>query len=169
MASPAHGWERRRQMSRRRERPLIVALSFVAGALLPASASAGGFLFYEVGTAEIGLASAGAAARASSPSTLLTNPAGMVRLEGTQVQVGTSLVYGHLQFAPDSQTDARLGTNDGGNAVGVLPSFGAFASFFSRSSKASSSSSHSSSRARSLNFWAWGRGSGSLMRPSYHA
>lgn len=77
----------------------------------------------------IGLASAGASARASSASTLLTNPAGMVRLEGTQVQVGTALVYGHLQFAPDSQTDARLGTNDGGNAVGVLPSFGAFASF----------------------------------------
>jgi len=111
-------------MSLRRAVSLLVTC-----ALLPGSASAGGFLFYEVGTSEMGLASAGGAARANSPSTLLNNPAGMVRLEGTQVQVGTSLVYGHLQFAPDSQTDARLGTNDGGNAVGVLPSFGAFASF----------------------------------------
>ena len=111
-------------MSLRRAVSLLVTC-----ALLPGSASAGGFLFYEVGTSEMGLASAGGAARANSPSTLLNNPAGMVCLEGTQVQVGTSLVYGHLQFAPDSQTDARLGTNDGGNAVGVLPSFGAFASF----------------------------------------
>jgi len=90
---------------------------------------AGGILFYEVGTSEIGLASAGAAARAGSASTLLTNPAGLTRLEGTQVQVGTNLIYGHLQFTPDSQTDPILGTNDGGNAVGILPSFGAFASF----------------------------------------
>lgn len=116
-------------MPHRREVSLLVALSSVAGVLTPRSASAGGFLFYEVGTSEIGLASAGASARASSPSTLLTNPAGMIRLEGTQVQVGTMLVYGHLQFAPDSRTDPILGTNDGGNAVGVLPSLGAFASF----------------------------------------
>jgi len=107
----------------------LVALAFGCGALLPGNASAGGILFYEVGSAEIGLASAGAAARAGSPSTLLTNPAGLTRLEGTQVQVGTNLIYGHLQFAPDSQTDPILGTNDGGNAVGILPSFGAFASF----------------------------------------
>lgn len=110
-------------------RSRLVALSFVCGALLPGSALAGGILFYEVGTSEIGLASAGAAARAGSASTLLTNPAGLTRLEGTQVQVGTNLIYGHLQFTPDSQTDPILGTNDGGNAVGILPSFGAFASF----------------------------------------
>src|SRR5215469_8069047 len=101
----------------RRDVTLIVTLSCAGAALLPRAASAAGFLFYEVGTPEIGLASAGYSARAASPSTLLTNPAGMTRLQGTQVQVGSALVYGHLQFSPDSQTDRRLGTNDGGNAV----------------------------------------------------
>ncbi len=113
----------------RRELSLAIA-SWCAGlALLPATASAAGFLFYEVGTAEIGLASAGNAARAASPSTLLTNPAGMTRLEGTQVQVGSTLIYAHLHFAPDSQTDPILGRSDGGNAVGLVPSGGVFAAF----------------------------------------
>src|SRR5215469_11712860 len=129
MAAPRSCWEPRRSMLRRRDVTLIVALWWAGAALLPTVASAAGFLFYEVGSAEIGLASAGYAARAASPSTLLTNPAGMTRLEGTQVQVGSALVYGHLRFAPDSQTDPALGTNDGGNAVGLLPSGGAFASF----------------------------------------
>ena len=113
----------------RRERRVIVTLSLAGAALLPATTSAAGFLLYEVGTPEIGLASAGYAARAGSPSTLLTNPAGMTSLQGTQVQVGAALVYGHLQFAPDSRTDPALGTSDGGNALGLLPSGGVFASF----------------------------------------
>jgi long-chain fatty acid transport protein len=97
--------------------------------LSPSIASAAGFLFYEVGAPEVGLASAGYTTRAATPSTLLANPAGMTQLQGTQVQVGSVLVYGHLRFAPDSQTDPGLGTNDGGNAVGLLPSGGAFATF----------------------------------------
>ena len=106
-----------------------VALACVVCALLSADVRAAGFLFYEVGTPEVGLASAGVTARASSPSTLLGNPAGLTRLDGTQVQVASVLAYGHLQFSPDSQTDAHLGTNNGGNVVGLLPSGGAFASF----------------------------------------
>ena len=116
-------------MSTGRRGSLLVAVVLVSGAVLPGSASAGGFLWYEMGTSEIGLASAGVTARAGSPSTLLSNPAGLTRVEGTQVQVGTNLIYGHIQFSPDSQTDQRLGTNDGGNAVGLLPIVGAFASF----------------------------------------
>ena len=116
-------------MLHRREISLVIALSCSACALVSTAARAAGFLFYETGTAEVGSASAGHAARALNPSTLLTNPAGMTQLQGTQVQLGTLLVYGHLQFAPDAQTDARLGTNDGGNAVGALPTVGAFATF----------------------------------------
>jgi long-chain fatty acid transport protein len=112
-----------------RQISLVVALSSAGIALLPGGARAAGFLFYEVGSSEIGLASAGYSARASTPSTLLNNPAGMTRLDGTQVQVGTNLVYGHIQFSPDSQTDPFLGNNNGGNAVGFLPIIGAFASF----------------------------------------
>jgi long-chain fatty acid transport protein len=113
-------------MSRRGGLSLAVALA--AGALVP-DARAAGFLFYEVGSSEIGLASAGYTARAGSASTLLSNPAGMTRLEGSQVQVGAQLVYGHLAFAHDAQTDPILGTNDGGNAVGVLPTPAVFATF----------------------------------------
>src|SRR5215472_4713595 len=102
-------------MLRRREISLVVALSCSGSALLPTAARAAGFLFDEVGTPEIGLASAGYAARARSPSTLLTNPAGRTQLEGSQVQVGSALVYGHLHFAPNPQTHPILGTNDGGN------------------------------------------------------
>jgi long-chain fatty acid transport protein len=116
-------------MFRIRKISLVAALSCAGSALFPGTAQAAGFLFYEVGTPEVGLASAGFAARAASPSTLLTNPAGMSRLEGSQVEVGSVLVYGHLQFAPDSQTDPILGRNDGGNAVGFLPSGGVFATF----------------------------------------
>ena len=113
----------------RRVLSLIGVLSCLGSGLLPTAASAAGFLWYEVGTSEIGLASAGSTARAGSPSTLLSNPAGLTRVDGTQVQVATNLIYGHLVFAPDSQTDARLGTNNGGNSVGLLPIIGAFASF----------------------------------------
>ena len=105
----------------------LVALAWTVSALFPAPARAAGFLFYEVGTPDIGLASAGWTARAGSPSTLLSNPAGMTPLDGTQVQLGSALVYGHLHFAPDPQTDPFLGTNDGGNAVGLVPSGGVFA------------------------------------------
>ena len=113
----------------RGEISLLGALSCAASALLPTAASAAGFLWYEVGTSEIGLASAGSTARAGSPSTLLSNPAGLTRVDGTQVQVGLNVIYGHLTFAPDLQTDRFLGTKDGGNVVGLVPSFGAFASF----------------------------------------
>jgi len=111
----------------RRRVPAVIALASTLSAFLPTTASAAGFLFYELGTPEVGLASAGYSARARSPSTLLTNPAGMTLVDGTQVQVGSELVYGHLRFAPDSRTDPFLGANDGGNAVGLLPSGGVFA------------------------------------------
>jgi len=91
---------------------LSLAVAMFAGALVPEPARAAGFLFYETGSAEVGLASAGYTARAGGPSTLLSNPAGMTRLEGSQVQLGTQLAYGHLQFAHDAQTDPILGNND---------------------------------------------------------
>ena len=59
---------------------LIVALLWSA-VLIPVSSMAGGLLLYEVGTADIGLASAGYNARAQDASTVFTNPAGMTKLE----------------------------------------------------------------------------------------
>ena len=56
--------------------------AFVVGTLACKTAGAGGISLYEVGTADVGLASAGYSARAQDASTVFTNPAGMARLAG---------------------------------------------------------------------------------------
>jgi long-chain fatty acid transport protein len=76
----------------------VAGTLLVASAFVPAAAHAGGILLYEVESPDIGYASAGYASRADGPATLLTNPAGMTRLDGIQVQVGTEALYGaHLR------------------------------------------------------------------------
>jgi long-chain fatty acid transport protein len=108
------------------------ALTFIAlcaGALGSGPAAAGGLILYEVGTADVGLASAGYNARAQDASTVLTNPAGMTRLEGTQLLLGAQLLYGDLKFSIGPGTSPQLGTNDGGNPVGWFPGGGAFFSY----------------------------------------
>ena len=49
---------------------------------------AGGPAPYEIGTPDLGLASAGWAARAQDAATVATNPAGMTRLDRSQVLIG---------------------------------------------------------------------------------
>jgi long-chain fatty acid transport protein len=85
------------------------------------SAQAGGISLYEIATPDSGLASAGYAARADDASTLFKNPAGMSQLQGTQLQGGLQALYGSVSFTPDANTSNRLGTDDGGNAIGWLP------------------------------------------------
>lgn len=91
-------------------------------------AIAGGLAAYEVGTADVGLATAGRSARAQDPGTALTNPAGMSRLPGTQIQGALQAGYGSMEFSTDAGTSPRLGNNDGGNPVGWVPGGGFFAS-----------------------------------------
>lgn len=95
----------------------VVILAFLL--LGPGAALAGGFFLYEVGTPDVGLASAGYAARAQDASTVFTNPAGMTLLDHSQVLAGLQPIYGHLGFSPDAST-TTLGT-DGGNALVPLP------------------------------------------------
>jgi long-chain fatty acid transport protein len=80
---------------------------------------AGGLIAYEIGTADVGLASAGYNARAQDASTVFTNPAGMTRLEGTQVLAAGQLDYGNMEFSigPGTSTTA-LGSDNGGKAFG---------------------------------------------------
>lgn len=109
--------------------PLRPTLACTAGALLLAAstgATAGGLGLYEVGTADVGLASAGYSARAQDAGTVLTNPAGMLRLEGTQVMLGAQMLYGDLKFSPDSGTSPALGSNNGGNPLGWFPGGGLY-------------------------------------------
>ncbi len=92
----------------------VLFIGFIAA--LPANA--GGLLAYEVGTADVGLASAGYSARAQDASTAFTNPAGMTRLEGNQFLASGQLLWANTKFSVDPGTAPGLGTNDGGYAVG---------------------------------------------------
>jgi long-chain fatty acid transport protein len=94
--------------------------------LAPCAVQAGGIELYEIGTPDIGLASAGYAARAQDASTLFKNPAGMSLLQGSQLQGGVQLLYGSVTFSSDAGTSPRLGGNDGGNAVGAIPGASGF-------------------------------------------
>jgi long-chain fatty acid transport protein len=82
-------------------------------------ASAGGLILYELGTPDVGLASAGYAARAEDASTLFKNPAGMSRFDFNQLQVGAQALYGDLGFVPDPNT--TVSGNNGGNPIGWFP------------------------------------------------
>jgi len=94
------------------------------------TASAGGLLLYEVATDDVGLASAGYSARAQDASTVLTNPAGMSRLEGTQTLLGGQLLYGDINFSSDHDPNRpafQASGGEGGNPIGWFPAASAFA------------------------------------------
>jgi len=104
-----------------RSSPRQGAFSFIASlvsALAAGQASAAGMTIYEIGTADVGLASAGYNARAQDASTVLANPAGMTRLEGTQFLAAGQLAYGWTKFSIGSRTSPELGSDNGGNAFG---------------------------------------------------
>jgi long-chain fatty acid transport protein len=93
---------------------------------------AGGLLNYELGTADLGLASAGYAVRADDAATVFTNPAGMTQLEGQQFVLGTELLYSNLKFSAGTGTSAALGSENGGHAAGQdgwFPGGGLFFSY----------------------------------------
>jgi len=104
----------------------LIATVFIVGLAVPGQALAGGIGAYEIGSADVGLASAGFGARAQDASTIWTNPAGMTRLEGTQILLGPQLLYGNLGFTIKRGTSAALGTDNGGNPVGWFPSGGTY-------------------------------------------
>jgi long-chain fatty acid transport protein len=102
-----------------------VAVALVA-VVLSNRAQAGGLILYEIGSPDLGLAAAGYAARAQDAATVLTNPAGMTRLQQSQFMLSGQALYAAVQFSPNSLTTPSLGTNGGGNAIGFLPGGSAF-------------------------------------------
>ncbi len=101
----------------------------IACLLLLASSSlalAGGVILYEAGTPEVGLASAGWAARAEDAATILTNPAGMTRLKKNDLMLGMQALYADIGFTPNSLTDVPGGGGNGGNPVGWFPGGGIY-------------------------------------------
>ncbi len=104
---------------------MTTALAALLTSMLPAiPAWAGGIALYENGSIDAGLAAAGYAARAQDASTLFSNPAGMIRLDRSQLLAGVQPLYGKVRFRPDSNTTS-VGS-DGGNPIGLFPG----ASFF---------------------------------------
>jgi long-chain fatty acid transport protein len=104
----------------------FIGCALAGAAIAPQLAQAGGIELYEIATPDVGLASAGYAARAQDASTLFKNPAGMSLLQGSQLQAGLQLTYGSVSFSPDAGTSPRLGNDGGGNAIGALPAASGF-------------------------------------------
>ena len=109
----------------------LIALA-VASILGGAStlASAAGFALIEQSASGMGNAFAGAAATAEDASTVFYNPAGMSRLEGSQITVGGHLIDLSAKFSNSgSSKPAAIVTNplggNGGDAGGiaVVPNF----------------------------------------------
>ena len=99
---------------------LIAGLcSAMLAVLVVGPAWAGGVMLYQFGSPDVGLAAAGYAARAQDASTVFTNPAGMSRLEKSQVMGGLQALYGDVKFSPNSATTVT--GSDGGVAVGWVP------------------------------------------------
>ncbi len=91
----------------------------IASSLLTcAAAQAGGLYIYEATTTDIGLASAGMAARAHDASVLAANPAGLANVSGQSFSGSLTGLYG------DATLDTLSG--DAGNVVGFVPLGSAF-------------------------------------------
>jgi long-chain fatty acid transport protein len=105
--------------------PLHILCLFLVGILLlPQWAQAGGLFLTEIGTPDVGLASAGWAARAQDASTLFKNPAGMSLLKGAQFQGGAQLLVGNMGFTSNGNSTPSGG--GGGNPVDVIPGASGF-------------------------------------------
>ena len=96
----------------------LIGLAFLG---IVHQAYAGGLYLYEIGTEDLGLASAGTAARAQDASTVATNPAGMTRLNGKQLVVGVQALYGDVNYSMDNPN-----LTGPGNIVGWLPGLNTF-------------------------------------------
>lgn len=97
-------------------RKLVFAVSIASYSY---ASHAGGLYLYEIGTSDLGFASAGTAARAEDASTIYSNPAGMTRLAGDQLTVGAQALYGKVEYELDGK--GALNGSDPGNIIGWLP------------------------------------------------
>ena len=119
--------------TRRRERRTgaVITVSVVAGVLaasltvgLTTGAQAAGLFLYEMGTPDLGTASAGRAAGTDNAATAFGNPAAMTRLDQSQMLVGIQPAYGITHFDKDNETTVSGG--NGGNSLGFIPGLGGY-------------------------------------------
>jgi len=99
-------------------RKITVGLAALTLMLPGMSAEAAGLWLYEMGTPDVGTASAGMASRAEDAATAFANPAGMTRLKESQFMAGVQPLYADIKFDTQKST---FGGGDGGNAGGIVP------------------------------------------------
>jgi len=101
----------------------LLIITALIGLAFSTPAWSGGLALYELGTPDVGTAAAGWSARAQDASTAFTNPAGMTRLDRSQMLAGAQPLYVNAKFDTDSST---FGGGDGGNAGGLVPAAGLY-------------------------------------------
>lgn len=104
---------------------IVIGLALV-GWLFAGIAQAGGLILYEVNSPSTGTASAGWAAMAKDAATAFQNPAGMTRLDRSQLLVGAQPLIITSDFSAGSGTRVMHGGDSGGNAGGVMPSMAGY-------------------------------------------
>ncbi|MGB2630241.1 MAG: OmpP1/FadL family transporter [Candidatus Omnitrophota bacterium] len=104
------------------KKALVLLLLFLPTALCAPEARAGGFLSLDQGQPSTGTAEAGQAALANDASTAYFNPAGMARLERSEVLMGAQLSFLSVEFHSDGNNSFR--GSDGGSAGGIYPGGG---------------------------------------------
>jgi long-chain fatty acid transport protein len=107
-----------------RGRKSLTAVIGLVAVGLAGSADAAGLFLYEMATPDLGTAAAGRAATADNAATAFGNPAGMTRLDRSQMLVGIQPAYGISNFDRDS--DTTISGGNGGNALGFIPGLGAY-------------------------------------------
>ena len=105
-------------------RTVLLALAIALLSMGAATeAMTGGLYVNEFGTSSMGVAGAGANARADDASTAFHNPAGMTRLDDHQFMGGMAAGISEIRF--NSDPDAPLpGGGDGGDQGGFFPVVG---------------------------------------------
>ncbi|HDR2517849.1 TPA: outer membrane protein transport protein [Enterobacter ludwigii] len=93
------------------------------GFFIHSSVFASGLYFYEIATEDTSLAGAGQAARAQDASTLMTNPAGMTRLDDSMITGGLQLMGGDISYQMD---DDVPGKRSPGNVMNLFPNASLF-------------------------------------------
>lgn len=104
-------------------RIFIKSFFFLLLASIPNLTQAGGLYLYELGNPEIGLAGAGWAARAQDAATAFTNPAGMTRLDHSELMVGIQPLYLNIDYKQDGNTTI---SGSDGDASTWLPAAGTY-------------------------------------------
>jgi long-chain fatty acid transport protein len=88
------------------------------------SAWAGGLYLWENGAPDVGYAAAGRAAAAVDASTAFGNPAGMTRLDQSELLIGAMPIIADVEFQTGPASTNTGGS--GGQAGGIVPGSGSF-------------------------------------------